>query len=137
MAEAALRLRGIRKRYGAIAAVDGADIDVFPGEIHALVGENGAGKSTLAAIAYGAVKPDAGTIEAHGTVGLVHQHFALIERLTHLLVEPIHVSAACTSVSAVNVRDVPSCGQLLQVRPDALGVGWPALVAANPRQHRE
>ncbi|MGD0472488.1 MAG: ABC transporter ATP-binding protein [Candidatus Velthaea sp.] len=81
MAEAALRLRGIRKRYGAIAAVDGADIDVFPGEIHALVGENGAGKSTLAAIAYGAVKPDAGTIEAHGTVGLVHQHFALIERL--------------------------------------------------------
>jgi ABC-type uncharacterized transport system ATPase subunit len=81
VAEAALRLRGIRKRFGAIVAVDGVDIDVFPGEIHALVGENGAGKSTLAAIAYGAVKPDAGTIEARGTVGLVHQHFALIERL--------------------------------------------------------
>lgn len=81
MAEPALRLRGISKRFGAILAVDGVDIDVFPGEIHALVGENGAGKSTLAAIAYGAVKPDAGTIEASGTVGLVHQHFALIERL--------------------------------------------------------
>jgi len=81
VAKAALRLRGIRKRFGAIQAVDGADLDIVRGEIHALVGENGAGKSTLAAIAYGAVKPDAGTIEADGTVGLVHQHFQLIERL--------------------------------------------------------
>ena len=81
MAQTLLRLRGIRKRFGAITAVDGVDLDVNAGEIHALVGENGAGKSTLAAIAYGAVKPDAGTIEAGGTVGLVHQHFALIERL--------------------------------------------------------
>jgi ABC-type uncharacterized transport system ATPase subunit len=79
--DAALRLRGIRKRFGNVVAVDGVDLDVVAGEIHALVGENGAGKSTLAAIAYGAVKPDAGTIEAVGTVGLVHQHFALIERL--------------------------------------------------------
>jgi ABC-type uncharacterized transport system ATPase subunit len=77
----ALRLRGISKRFGAVQAVGDVDLDVFAGEIHALVGENGAGKSTLAAIAYGAVKPDAGTIEATGTVGLVHQHFLLIDRL--------------------------------------------------------
>jgi len=55
---------------------------VRAGEIHALVGENGAGKSTLSAIAYGSVSPDAGTVEASGPVGLVHQHFQLIERLT-------------------------------------------------------
>jgi general nucleoside transport system ATP-binding protein len=76
-----LRLQGIRKRFASVVAVDGVDLEVRAGEIHALVGENGAGKSTLAAIAYGAVTPDEGTVHAHGTVGLVHQHFALIERL--------------------------------------------------------
>jgi ABC-type uncharacterized transport system ATPase subunit len=64
-----------------VQAVDGVDLELYPGEIHALVGENGAGKSTLAAIAYGAVRPDAGTTAADGVVGLVHQHFKLIERL--------------------------------------------------------
>jgi len=71
----------VRRRFGAVQAVDGVDLELFPGEIQALVGENGAGKSTLAAIAYGAVRPDEGTIEATGAVGLVHQHFKLIQRL--------------------------------------------------------
>ena len=71
----------MRRRFGAVQAVDGVDLELFPGEIHALVGENGAGKSTLAAIAYGAVRPDEGSVEASGVVGLVHQHFKLIERL--------------------------------------------------------
>jgi len=74
-------MRGIRKVYPGVIAVDGVDLDLLPGEIHALVGENGAGKSTLANIAFGAVKPDAGTVEADGTVGLVHQHFELVGRL--------------------------------------------------------
>jgi ABC-type uncharacterized transport system ATPase subunit len=71
----------VRRRFGAVQAVDGVDLELYPGEIHALVGENGAGKSTLAAIAYGAVHPDEGSVEAAGGVGLVHQHFKLIERL--------------------------------------------------------
>ncbi|HEX3469074.1 MAG TPA: ATP-binding cassette domain-containing protein [Candidatus Elarobacter sp.] len=71
----------MRRRFGAVQAVDGVDLELLPGEIHALVGENGAGKSTLAAIAYGAVTPDEGSVEATGVVGLVHQHFKLIERL--------------------------------------------------------
>ncbi|MDQ6924949.1 MAG: ATP-binding cassette domain-containing protein [Candidatus Eremiobacteraeota bacterium] len=71
----------MRKRFGAVLAVDGVDLELQPGEIHALVGENGAGKSTLAAIAYGAVRADEGSVDANGVVGLVHQHFKLIERL--------------------------------------------------------
>jgi general nucleoside transport system ATP-binding protein len=79
--EPTLSLRGIRKSFPGVVAVDGVDLDLYPGEIHALVGENGAGKSTLAAIAYGELRPDAGEVVARGTVGLVHQHFELIGRL--------------------------------------------------------
>ncbi len=81
MSEPALTLRGIRKRFGNVVAVDGVDLELQAGEIHALVGENGAGKSTLAAIAFGAVVPDAGTVESRSPVGLVHQHFQLVDRL--------------------------------------------------------
>lgn len=75
-------MRGIRKSFPGVVAVDGVDLDVDVGEIHALAGENGAGKSTLAAIAFGELRADAGTVEARGRVGLVHQHFELVGRLT-------------------------------------------------------
>jgi ABC-type uncharacterized transport system ATPase subunit len=77
----ALELRGIRKAYPGVLAVDDVDLDLFAGEIHALVGENGAGKSTLAAIAFGELRADAGTVRSQGAVGLVHQHFELVGRL--------------------------------------------------------
>jgi general nucleoside transport system ATP-binding protein len=79
--EPALSLRGIRKSFPGVLAVDDVDLDLFSGEIHALVGENGAGKSTLSAIAFGELRADRGSVVARGTVGLVHQHFELIGRL--------------------------------------------------------
>ena len=57
---------GLRKQYGGIVALNGVDLTVQPGTIHAIVGENGAGKSTLMKALAGAVPPDAGEIRVRG-----------------------------------------------------------------------
>jgi ABC-type uncharacterized transport system ATPase subunit len=92
----ALEMRGITKRYPGVVANDGIDLEVRPGEIHALLGENGAGKSTLMNVLYGLAKPDEGQILLDGEVidiedptdaidrgiSMVHQHFMLVPVLT-------------------------------------------------------
>ncbi len=57
-----LDVRGLRKRYGGVAATDGVDLQVHSGELHALIGPNGAGKTTLVALLAGQVASDAGQI---------------------------------------------------------------------------
>jgi ABC-type uncharacterized transport system ATPase subunit len=88
----ALEMRGITKRYPGVVANDHINLDVRPGEIHALLGENGAGKTTLMNILYGLVRPDDGTILLDGQeasiagptgaiargISMVHQHFMLV-----------------------------------------------------------
>ncbi|MHA5052547.1 sugar ABC transporter ATP-binding protein [Streptomyces sp. SD15] len=64
--EAVLRVRGVTKTFGGAAALKGVDLDLYPGEIHALMGMNGAGKSTLVQVLSGIHQPDAGTIEVNG-----------------------------------------------------------------------
>jgi len=61
-----LELRGIRKWFGVVRALEDVDLVLRPGSVHALVGENGAGKSTCIAIAAGVHQPDAGTILVRG-----------------------------------------------------------------------
>src|SRR3954469_9487185 len=92
----ALEMRGITKRYPGVIANDGIDLDVRPGEIHALLGENGAGKSTLMNILYGLATPDSGEILLDGNpveiqgpsdaiergISMVHQHFMLVPVLS-------------------------------------------------------
>ena len=94
----AVSLRGIRKRFGAVAANDGVDLTVAAGSVHGIVGENGAGKSTLMSILYGLIGADSGAIEVNGQaarirhsrdamrlgIGMVHQHFMLVETFSAL-----------------------------------------------------
>ncbi len=64
--EPLLTLNGIGKKFGAVQALQGIDLEIFPREIVALVGDNGAGKSTLVKILAGVYGPDAGTIHFNG-----------------------------------------------------------------------
>ena len=91
-------MRGIRKAYPGVLALDDVDFDLLPGEVHALLGENGAGKSTLMNILYGLYQADRGEILINGEVakitnsaaairhgiGMVHQHFMLVQPFTVL-----------------------------------------------------
>jgi ribose transport system ATP-binding protein len=61
-----LLLRGVSKRFGATQALRAVDLDVYRGEVHALVGENGAGKSTLVKVLSGAHAPDSGRMTLAG-----------------------------------------------------------------------
>ena len=62
-----IKARGLMKRYGTVVAMNGADFDLYPGEILGVIGDNGAGKSTLIKALSGAVTPDHGTIELEGS----------------------------------------------------------------------
>jgi ribose transport system ATP-binding protein len=91
-----LTMTGIRKSFGPTAALRGVDLDLRPGEVHALVGENGAGKSTLMKVLSGAVAADAGTMTLDGEsfrprdpldarrrgVAMVYQELTLAPHLT-------------------------------------------------------
>jgi fructose transport system ATP-binding protein len=66
MSEPVLQARGLVKRYGLVTALDGADFDLYKGEILAVIGDNGAGKSSLIKVLSGALIPDAGEIKLDG-----------------------------------------------------------------------
>jgi simple sugar transport system ATP-binding protein len=92
----ALALRGIVKRFPGVLANDRVDLEVAPGEVHALLGENGAGKSTIANVITGLYRPDAGELRMDGRrvefhsprdaleagIFMVHQHFRLVPAFT-------------------------------------------------------
>jgi putative spermidine/putrescine transport system ATP-binding protein len=88
-----IRLRGLAKRYGDTAAVDGVDLDVARGEFFTLLGPSGSGKTTTLRLIAGFERPDAGTIELAGRdvsqlppferdVNTVFQDYALFPHMT-------------------------------------------------------
>jgi len=94
----AVEFRGISKHFGAVKANTDVSFTIAKGSIHGLVGENGAGKSTLMSILYGYYRADSGEILLDGQarrihnsqeaialgIGMVHQHFMLVENMTVL-----------------------------------------------------
>ena len=94
--EYAVEMLNIRKEFPGIVANDNVTLQLRKGEVHALLGENGAGKSTLMGMLFGMYQPDRGTIKINGKevkitnpnkandlgIGMVHQHFKLVENFT-------------------------------------------------------
>ena len=66
LSQTVLQAKGLIKRYGNVVALDGADFELYPGEIKAIIGDNGAGKSTLIKALSGAITPDEGEIRVNG-----------------------------------------------------------------------
>ncbi len=133
---ALVQLKGIAKNFPGVIANENVDLEVMPGEIHALLGENGAGKSTLMNILTGIYRPDAGEIIIDGYaqefstpaqaiasgIGMVHQHFKLVQAFT--VAENIHLGWAETprraSVQVLEQRTAALVSKFnLQIRPGA------------------
>ena len=143
----ALEMRGVTKRYPGVLANDHIDLDVRPGEIHALLGENGAGKSTLMNILYGLATPDEGEILMDGEpvtihdpndaidrgITMVHQHFMLVPVLTvaeNILLGDEPMSGPVLLDRRAAHREIRELGARFgfEVDPEArvgsLSVGW-------------
>ena len=91
-----LRIEGLCKRFGSLQALQDVSLELWPGEVHCLLGENGAGKSTLCNLVFGVHAPDAGSMTFDGEpwrprspaealsrgIAMVHQHFSLVPDLS-------------------------------------------------------
>ncbi len=158
MAEPIVSFSHVSMQFPDVLANDDVSLDIYPGEVFALIGENGAGKSTLMNILFGMHKPSGGTVTVRGKqmrsfsthesidmgIGMVHQHFMLVPSFTVtqnivLGCEPRHGVAYSFSSARKTVQDLVALYGL-QVDPDArvedLGVGLQQRVEILKTLHR-
>lgn len=115
--EYVVEMLNISKRFGQFYANKNITLQLEKGEIHALLGENGAGKSTLMNVLFGLYQPEEGTIKVNGKevsisnpnianelgIGMVHQHFMLVENLS--VTENIILGNEPTKMGVINIKD--------------------------------
>src|SRR6266481_7898023 len=139
---AAIRVRGLRKNYGPVVAIDDVDLDIMRGEFFTLLGPSGSGKTTLLRLIAGFERPDGGRIELGGTdvtqvppysrnVNTVFQDYALFP----------HMTVAQNIEYGLRVRRVPKperrekAGRALEmVRLPGLGSRKPTQLSGGQRQ---
>src|SRR3954466_15021986 len=108
--------RGLIKRYGHVTALDGADFDLLPGEILAVIGDNGAGKSTLIKALSGALVPDAGEIRLDGEVVKFHTPIDARRKGIETVYQDLAVASAMTIAENLFLgREVRKSGVLGKV----------------------
>jgi fructose transport system ATP-binding protein len=111
-----LQARGLIKRYGHVTALDGADFDLLPGEILAVIGDNGAGKSTLIKALSGALVPDAGEIRLDGQVVKFHTPIDARRKGIETVYQDLAVASAMTIAENLFLgREVRKSGLLGKV----------------------
>lgn len=112
--EPILTLKNVTKEYPGVVALDHMNLEVYPGEVHALMGENGAGKSTLIKVVSGAIKPNGGTILYERKeytsmtpalskklgIGVIYQEFNLVPDLS--VAENIFLGQKLTTGFTIN-----------------------------------
>ena len=112
--EPILKTRGLFKRYGTVVALDGADFDLYPGEVLGVIGDNGAGKSSLIKAITGAVTPDQGEITLEGKV----IHFKGPQEASKAGIEAVYQNLALSP--ALSIADNMFLGREIK-KPGFLG----------------
>jgi ribose transport system ATP-binding protein len=141
---------GLSKRFGAVQALDQADLRIEVGEVIGLVGQNGAGKSTLVNILCGVVAPDEGTVRIHGKavatghpramadagIAVVSQEQSLVEQLT--VWENVYLGRELTDPrSGLLLRAQMKAGAAALFKRLGIGIDTGALVSDLPFASRQ
>lgn len=148
MKEPVIEMRNITKRFGNVIANENVNLSLYPGEIHALLGENGAGKSTLMNVLTGIYKPNSGETYYQGKkvsikspkqavdmgIGMVHQHFRLIPPLSVAENVFLYMPNCSTVLRQKEMEDaINACSKEFHLDVDASAKVWQLSVGEQQR----
>lgn len=141
-------MRAVSKSFPGVQANDCVDLELFPGEVLALLGENGAGKSTLMNILCGLYRPDSGDILVGGRpvsigspkdaqalgIGMVHQNFKLVDSMTVLenIILGMHEQSFIPDMRGVR-KEVQALSEKYNLRVDPGASIWQLSVGEQQR----